>query len=227
MTDYDPIDLTHDLDAAQLDALAGLLADEAVWDEPDPAVEDRVVAAIVAEAAAAGSTGPAGPGAPARAPRRRGRGRVDGKRSGRSGLVLLAGTAAAAALIAVVVGVAALRSPPGSGGQQLALRPPSSLPSPAEGDALLDERADGTRILLDVRHLAPAAPGTYYEAWLRKSPQVGVSAGTFHLRGGGTEQIELWAAVSPRDYPLFTVTLQQEGGGAESSGKVVLAGRLG
>jgi hypothetical protein len=53
-----------------------------------------------------------------------------------------------------------------------------------------------------------------------------VSAGTFHLRGGGDAEIELWAWVDIEDYPLFTVTLQPEGL-APYSGQVVLMARLG
>jgi hypothetical protein len=59
-----------------------------------------------------------------------------------------------------------------------------------------------------------------YEAWLRKDADVGVSAGTFHLRGGDGE-LELWAGVSIEDYPLVTVTLQDEADPV-SSGQVVL-----
>ena len=46
-------DEPSDLDAptqAELDALARILGDAAVWDEPDPAIEDRLVAAIAGEA---------------------------------------------------------------------------------------------------------------------------------------------------------------------------------
>ncbi|MBV1894375.1 MAG: anti-sigma factor, partial [Ilumatobacteraceae bacterium] len=70
-----------------------------------------------------------------------------------------------------------------------------------------------------------APDGFYYEAWLRKSPEVGVSAGTFHLRGGDGS-IQLWAGVALDEYPILTVTLQTEGGGAASSGIVVLAGKI-
>lgn len=41
-----------------------------------------------------------------------------------------------------------------------------------------------------------------------------MSAGTFHLRG-----------VTAADYPLFTITIQDEAD-AESSGRVVLEGRV-
>ncbi len=95
----------------------------------------------------------------------------------------------------------------------------------ASAEAAVSNTALGTVLILDVRGLEPAPEGQYYEAWLRQSPEVGVSAGTFHLRGGDGS-IELWAGVTPEDYPLITVTLQEEGGGAASSGQVVLAGRV-
>jgi hypothetical protein len=238
MSDRDPIDLSDDLPPADLAALSGLLSDPTVWDEPDPGLEDIVVAAIVAEAAAGAGAGDADVRARAdrddaarsTSSRRSGGRRSAGRgrsRGGRSGLVLLGGAAAAAVLIVVVVAVAAVRKAPQAGVEHLALRPAAGAPATAVGDAELEERADGTRILLDVHGLPPAAPGTYYEAWLRQNKEVGVSAGSFHLHGGGTEQIELWAAVSPKEYPLFTVTLQQEDAGAESSGVVFLSGRLG
>ena len=68
----------------ELDDLRGLLADPAVWAEPDPTLEDRVVAAIA---------GAAGPGVPQLVRRRRNRAVV-----GIGGLV-----AAAAIVVALVV----------------------------------------------------------------------------------------------------------------------------
>ncbi len=108
---------------------------------------------------------------------------------------------------------------------ELALAGTDLAPDGARADAVLTETALGTRIIASFEGLPPAEEGTYYEAWLRQSPEVGVSAGTFHLRGGDGE-IELWSAVSPQDYPLFTVTIQQEGEGAASSGEVVLTARV-
>src|SRR5690242_12043 len=55
-------------DERQLEGLRELLRDPATWAEPDPALEDRVVAAIVAEAA---GDGPAAPRQPLRPPNRR------------------------------------------------------------------------------------------------------------------------------------------------------------
>jgi hypothetical protein len=224
MTERDHIDLSEPTEA-ELAALAALLSDEAVWEDPDPGVEDAVVAAITAEAAAT----PAPSFGPPPSPRARTRAGARRPAARRSGWGLLAGSAAAAALI-IVVALVALQGTGGGPEQQLALRPPATLPpdaSPlASADVTVEETADGTRIVLDVTGLAPAPAGYYYELWLRKNPQEGVSAGTFHLRGGGEERIELWTGVSPRDYPLITVTLQPEGM-AESSGQVHLSGRLG
>jgi hypothetical protein len=129
------------------------------------------------------------------------------------------------ALIAVVTLVSVRGGGRNNEGRELALNPTALAPA-ASGQIHAANLADGVRIILDVSGLPPAAPGTYYEAWVRKSPEVGVSAGTFHLRGGGHSSIELWAGVPVEEYPLFTVTVQEEGKGAASSGKVVLSGRF-
>lgn len=63
----------------------------------------------------------------------------------------------------------------------------------ASGNVELTVPPDGTRIMIATSGLPPAPDGTYYEAWLRTGPDFGVSAGTFHRRGGGDESIELWA----------------------------------
>lgn len=94
----------------------------------------------------------------------------------------------------------------------------------ASATATVAETRAGTRIQLDVSGLRPAPLGQYYEAWLRQDAETGVSAGTFHLRGGDAD-IELWAAVSPEEYPLITVTLQDEAS-PDSSGRVVLRGEF-
>lgn len=113
-------------------------------------------------------------------------------------------------------------------GSEVALAGTELAPA-ASGSVEVVGTPNGTVLLLDVSGLPPAADGTYYEAWLRQDAEVGVSAGTFHLRGAGaagsSAQIELWAGVSIDDYPLFTVTIQEEAD-SESSGRVVLRGQV-
>ena len=66
--------------------------------------------------------------------------------------------------------------------------------------------------------------GTYYQAWV-KGPEGLVTVGTFHMRDGD-DSVELWSGVPVDRYPTLTVTLQDEGGGQESSGRVVLSGQI-
>ena len=132
------------------------------------------------------------------------------------------GAAAALLLIAGIVGVSRLG---GSGADLEVELAGTDLAPTASAVAEVTATVDGTRIVLQVEDLAPAPEGMYYEAWLRQDAAVGVSAGTFHLRGGGDTEIELWAGVAPDNYPLLTVTLQEEAQ-PESSGQVVLKTRL-
>jgi hypothetical protein len=204
--------------------LAALLADPQMWDEPDPDAEESIVAAVVAAAAAQRP-------APAREVDA-----VDG--DNRDNVVAISAArrwiapflAGAAAVLLVVAAVTIVQSDLG-GSDEVADAVTVTMegtPEAPDASAVADilDTPLGTRIDFAVVGLPPAPAGTYYEAWLRQSPEVGVSAGTFHLRGGdGT--IELWAGVGLDEYPLVTVTLQQEGGGAASSGVVVLRGSAG
>lgn len=231
MTTDDPRFDDHDLDELALDelGLADVLADPDLWADPEPGDADAIVALIAAEAAATtpaeaatapADTATASPDA-ATAPV------VDlaERRRARAGLGQTLLTAAAGALLALVAWnvVAAVAGGAGDGGVDLALEGTELAPS-ASADVTVVVGTLGTRIDLDVSGLEPAPEGFYYEAWLRQSPEVGVSAGTFHLRGGDGS-VELWAGVDPADYPLLTVTLQPEGL-ADSSGQVVLKGTV-
>lgn len=129
-----------------------------------------------------------------------------------------------AAALALVLGVSALTAESEREGIELALSGTDLAPG-AEGVVEIVTTPNGTVLLLDVSGLPPAPVGSYYEAWVRQDAQIGVSAGTFHLRGGGGD-IELWAGVAAEDYPLFTVTIQDEADPV-SSGRVVLKGLLG
>lgn len=213
-----------DDDEAQVGArVAALLGDPLTWAESDPGSEESIVAAVSAAAEAeAEADGPAP--------------MPDPERSTDGGQVVPLSTArrwvapflAGAATVLLVVGAVALLGD--SGGDDadvvaVGLQGTSEAPG-ATATAEVAATPLGTRIELSVEGLPPAPEGTYYEAWLRQGPDVGVSAGTFHLRGGDGS-IELWAGVDLDDYPLVSVTLQDEGGGAESSGVVVLRGRSG
>jgi Anti-sigma-K factor rskA len=185
-----------------------LLADDAVWAEPSPTGVDDLLATIRAES---GGTVPAAP-ASARVPSR-----------GRSRRLVLVAAAAGIVAVAGIVGVL-VRSADDGAGQDFAVAGTELAPD-ASGVATVEETGSGVAIELDVSGLPPAEPGTYYQAWV-KGPDGLVTVGTFHMRGGD-DQVELWSGVPLDRYPTLTVTLQQEGAGQESSGRVVLSGEVG
>ncbi|MEM7321717.1 MAG: anti-sigma factor [Actinomycetota bacterium] len=239
MTEHGWNDELSEGEIARLDAL---LESPELWDQPDQADEEAIVAAILAEAPGrAERPDPVDPitGTPQRT--------TDSKTDSTAGstadsktdstadnvVSITAGRrwfnpalSAAAGFLVALIGVAAILAitgRPEPGEVELALAGTDLAPTASATARIVDFPA-GTRVVLDVSELEPAAAGTYYEVWLRQDAEVGVSAGTFHLRGGDSE-IELWAGVSASDYPLVTVTLQQEAQ-TESSGQVVLRGLL-
>ncbi len=203
----------HDVSDHELDALSDLLSPPAVWADPDPGLEDRVVAAV-AEESGSRPGDLRHPPAPGRNERRH----------------LWVIGAAGVLLLALALGIGlGLRDRDDDGppaGQDIVVAMAGTELAPgASGVAELRETPQGLRVLLTVTGLDPAPPGTYYQGWMRQDGD-GVSIGTFHLRGGdGT--IELWGGVPAQDYPVMTVSLQEEGGGPASSGQVVLRGELG
>ena len=223
MTDrFDDLDLPED----ELDALSGLLSNDAIWGDSggdvNSTTEDAIVAAIAAERAEASSSdrSPAEPAIDLRSDDAELRDNVISIDRFRQRIgTFVAGAAAAALLIAGIFGITQLAG--NSDGVQLALEATDNAPD-ASASAVITDTPQGTKIVLDVDDLPPAAPGTYYEAWLRIDAETGVSAGTFHLRGGDAE-IELWAGVTTDEFPLFTITIQDEAQ-PESSGVVVLRG---
>lgn len=184
---------------AGMAALSALLASDAVWAEPDPSVEAAILAEIEAETGSVEGLMPPRPG-----------------RADRRHLRIIG----AAAMVFIGLGVAiGLLFVDTDETVRVALAGTDLAPG-ASATAELDSTPEGLRITLDVSGLSPAPEGFYYQAWVRNGDD-GVTAGTFHMRGGDAE-IELWAGVSYTDYPVVTVTRQREGGGAESSGDVVL-----
>ncbi len=143
------------------------------------------------------------------------------QRRSRRAMVWVVGVAAA--LVAVAgVGIAVQRSVAPEA--TIAL---NSLDADAtvRGEAELRETPSGVRIDLDLVGLPPAPDGSYYQGWLKNSAGELVTIGTFHARDGARD-IVLWSGVETDDYDLLTITIQQEGAGAESSGVVVLSGSL-
>jgi hypothetical protein len=221
----------HEPEDEELIDLSSLLADPAVWEATDGETEDAIVALISAEVAGstepstaeAGSATDLGGDDEGQDPTKTSKGAEVVPISSARRWVgsLAAGVAAAVALIALyAAGTTMLGTDEAEpSGTEFALEATELAPD-SEATALIADTPQGTKILLDVSGLPPAGEGTYYEAWLRQSPEVGVSAGTFHLRGGDGV-IELWAGVTVTDYPLFTVTIQDEAM-PESSGAVVL-----
>jgi hypothetical protein len=184
-----------------------LLADDAVWAEPSPRGADDLLAAIQADSPDT-ALRPARPSPP--------RAGLGAHRrlilSAAAGLVILAGA----------LGIL-LRVGDDGDGRRVEVAGTELAPD-ASAVVRVEETGSGVAIELDVRGLPPAEPGTYYQAWM-KGPDGLVTVGTFHLRGGD-DSIELWSGVPPDRYPTLTVTLQQEGAGQESSGRVVLSGDI-
>jgi hypothetical protein len=203
--------------AAFLDAVAPTLRDEAVWVEPPAGLADSIVAAIAAERAAPDRSGVMRPTAmptaqPVAATRRRSR-----------GTWWIGGAAAAAAVAAPTVGIVVTRGD-GESEEQFAIDG-TELDSDATATAEVADLPNGAAIRLDVENLDPAPDGYYYQGWVRSEAGETVTIGTFHMRGGDGS-VTLWSGVDIARYPTLTVTLQQEGAGAESSGEVVLRGSI-
>ncbi len=217
---------TNDPSDPEMDELSALLADPSLWDDLDESNEDAIVAAIMAEAGDSSRevtvTAAPAPTEVAEAPPAEVAEVIP--LAGRARRWLGPAAVGIAAALAVLVGGSVLSGDDVPAPDlEVALGGTDNAPA-ASAVAAISETPQGTLIVLDVVGLEPAPAGTYYEAWLRKDAEIGVSAGTFHLRGG-EGAISLWAGVTPADYPLLTVTIQDEAQ-VESSGIVVLKARL-
>jgi hypothetical protein len=194
------------------------LQQPAVWAEPPAGLEDAVVTAVIADRAAAPPVTstllePAGRRTAPPPP----------SRSGNRGVWRFA--AVAAVVIAAAVGVVIVTADD-EADRPLALPIGGTELAPeASAVAEVEELPAGVAIALDVSDLDPAPPGHYYQGWVRSEDGDLVSVGTFHMRGGDA-LVTLWSGVSIEDYPILSVTLQQEDAGPESSGQVVLRGSL-
>jgi hypothetical protein len=224
-------------EATGAEGVRRLLADDATWADVPSGGADALLAAIRAEQPRQGTPpsgawgGPGSSGRASRVPPRwsrpaQGTGHVPpaGAAGWDTRRRTLVAVAAVALLVLGVLGGMVVRGDDERphGDQEVALAG-SELQPDASGHAELRETGTGVEVWLTVDGLPPAEPGTYYQGWV-KGERGSVTIGTFHMREGDDEPVILWSGVELDDYRTITVTLQQEGGGAESSGVVVLSG---
>ena len=199
----EPVESLTPQERAELDELRALLEAPAAWEEPDPGLEDRVVAAIAEEAGRA----------PANAKPARARWRLRRPALAFGGLA----TAAAAIVVALVIAL-------GSGGPKplrfAMVVNGTSLAPGAHGSATLTKTQSGWRIELSATGLPHLANGRYYQAWLKNPAGILVPVGTFN----DAERVTLWSGAPVTQFRSFSVTVQQADGNPVSSGRRVLIG---
>lgn len=197
---------------AEVDDIAALLADPALWASPPAALEDRVVAAITAEALPRGAFT-----AEYHVYRPQTRWRL-----------LSAGAAAGAAVAAAValLMVVATRDDPRRPDFSAAMTG-TELAAGLAGSADASITATGVYIAMQVPGLPRRDGGEFYEMWLKSCDgELLVPAGTFHDLADAVG----WAGVDPRAFPIVTVTREAAAGPTSadqgSSGEVVVRGQL-
>jgi hypothetical protein len=204
----EPVGSLSPEERAELDELRSILEAPGTWEEPDPSVEDRIVAAIAAEAQRK----------PALAPRKK----LFRHRLAPPRPLVAVGGLAAAAVAAIVITIAVTTS----GGTQplhfaMAVSGTDLAPG-AHGLASLTKESDGWRIQLSVTGLPRRDNGLYYEAWLKNAAGILVPVGTFN----NARHVTLWSGVPVTQYRTLTVTQQRANGNPASSGKRVLVGTI-
>jgi len=216
----DPAAIADPAEREDLDDLLGLLADPALWIEPDEGLEERVVLAVQASA----DEPAAGPlVAPRRRPGkgfRRGQRKVTSReptRGWRVGLVAMG--VAAAVVVGFVVSVALPKQTPPA--QFTVALGPTALQPTAKGSATLAKTRSGWKIQLEAKGLPRRDKGRFYQAWLVDARGVFVPVGTFNEG----EHVTLWAGVPPKDYPTLTVTVEQAGDSRPVPSRTILSGR--
>jgi len=201
-------------DLAELDDLRELLADPALWVEPDAGLAQRVLDGIAAERPADTAAERPADTAPERladvVP-------ISEHRTRRLRYALLGAAAALIVAVGVAVGITSHQA---HGAQFAASLTGTSLAPGATGSATLTQTTGGWHIQLNATGLPRLDNGSYYEAWLKDPNGVLVPVGTFNQ----PEHVTLWAGVPPTSYPTLTITRQTVAGGPASSHQVVLAG---
>jgi hypothetical protein len=208
---------------AELDEVRALLEDPALWAQPDPALEERVLASIAEEAQARPASARVGrPAFRRRLVPRRPLQAIAGvaARIPRRPRYAIAGAAAAA--VAVLIVALAANNPAPRAQQFAMVVSGTGLAPSAHGSATLTKTSSGWRIELSATRLPRLSDGRYYEAWLKSSAGMLVPVGTFNE----ARHVTLWSGVPPTGFPTLTVTQQKADGNPASSGKRVLTGTI-
>lgn len=185
------------------DRVTGLLSRADTWEEPPTGELDAILDATIRRPADSVT------------PRRR--------------WAAIAGSALAGAAAAVVLSFAFGAwsddggGIPGPAGIEVELAATDAQRS-ADVSVRIADLADGTRLLLEADRLEPSPTGTYYEVWMFDQDGTSVSAGSFHMRGGG-ERVVLWSGVPSAEFSRIELHRQHEGE-SSPSGEVIAAGDL-
>jgi hypothetical protein len=223
----EPVDALTRQERAELDELRTLLESPAAWEEPDPALEDRVLSAVAEEVRRAGAVAddvsradaPVPAPAPASAPKPQ-RTPIWRRWRPRRPALAFGGLAAAPAAIAVALVVALGNTSPAPLQFAMVVSGTSLTPG-AHGSATLTKTQSGWRIELSATGLPHLSGiGSYYQAWLKNSAGILVPVGTFN----DAENVTLWSGAPVTKFRAFSVTVQQANGNPASSGRRVLVG---
>ena len=232
---------------AELDEVRTLLETPAAWEEPDPGLEDRVVAAVAQEAQRVKAAADAGAisddaarSADAKATSadasatsadagastdsgstaktaRKARSPIWTRLRVRRPALAFGGLAAAAIAVALVIALSGNSAKP----LQFAMVVSgTSLAPGAHGNATLTKTQSGWRVDLSATGLPHLANGRYYQAWLKNSAGILVPIGTFN----DAQKVTLWSGAPVTQFRLFSVTRQVANGNPASSGQRVLVG---
>ena len=214
---------------AELDELRTLLETPAAWEEPDPGLEDRVVAAVAQEVQRVKAAEGGGAISKDAEPTSAGVGTAETGRKARRPIwtrlrvrrpaLALGGLATAAAAIAVALVIALGGTSPKPLQFAMVVQGTSLAPG-AHGNATLTKTESGWRLELSATGLPHLANGRYYQAWLKNSAGILVPVGTFN----DARQVTLWSGVPVTQFRLFSVTRQLANGNPASSGQRVLVG---
>ena len=199
-------------EAAELALFADLLADPSTWAEPNPALEEAVVRAVVeadadVELVAFAKEPPPAPVTPRR------------EHASRRRRISYSALAAAAAILIVLGTVAVVRG--GTDRDFSAQLSAGPLAPGAHGSAAIARNDAGFRVTLDAQGLPPLKAGEFFQAWLKNDAGTLVPIGTF---SSSDARVTLWSGVSPSDFPTLTVTIESTDNDQGSSGRRVLVG---